>query len=115
MTKFVWVLGPTAVGKETLIHSIATDPQHPLISKLGLEAPFLEQRDALFLRHEEREYLDLKLLADREKAKTVLIKWQGHDQASRAIQKLKARTPNDEFIYLFLDAQPVVIRRRRLQ
>jgi hypothetical protein len=113
MTKFVWVFGPTAVGKDTLISNVASDQNHDLVKKLNLEIPILIQQNALLERHDERNSLESRIYSDRNKAKTILLKWQGYDIGQRTIFKLCDLLPNDEFIYLFLDAPPEIIKQRR--
>jgi hypothetical protein len=115
MTRFVWIFGPTAVGKETLIYAIASNPNLKLTSDLGLTSPIVVQKDAMVQRHAERDPLEAKISADRDRGATVLIKGQGHDIEQRTIFKLEALLPDDEFLYLFLDAPPDVIRQRREQ
>ncbi|HSX52946.1 MAG TPA: hypothetical protein VLF90_01070 [Patescibacteria group bacterium] len=113
MTKFIWFFGPTAVGKETLINDIANNPNHFLIAELELEQPIIVHEEALVLRHGERDQLVEQILRDREKAKTILLKGQGHDVWKRTYLKLEQLVPDDEILYLYLDASPEVIRQRR--
>lgn len=115
VANFVWFYGPTAVGKDTLIHKLTENPQHPLVAVLGLELPFFIDEDAMRLRHGEREDLVDKLVIARELGKTILIKAQGYDMGRLMPIDLKQRLPDDRHLVVYLDADPEIIREHRIR
>jgi ribose 1,5-bisphosphokinase PhnN len=115
MTNFVWFYGPTAVGKDTLIHSMAINLEHNLITDLGLELPLVIHEEALRLRHEQRYDIADKLAQAARPRSTILIKAQGYDVARLIPLDLKTQFPNDRHLVVYLDADPSVIRERRIK
>ena len=115
MITYVWVLGPTAVGKDTFINRLASGELENIAQSLGLEKPFIVHREALDLRHEERAELYLKIARHNHKEGTVLLKWQGADVGHRNLQHLESSAPESKFLYLFLDASPDAIKSRRVK
>ncbi len=115
MVTFVWVFGPTAVGKDTFINKLAGGELDDIVKELKLEVPFVAHKEALNLRHGERKKLAETIASESHGDGTVLLKWQGADMEWGNVHKLLGLTPDARFIYLFLDAAPEIIKNRRLR
>jgi GTPase SAR1 family protein len=115
MTKFIWIYGPTAVGKETLINKIINDSNHPVIDLLKLEKPLYAHTEALALRHDARADIVNKISNSKDVAATILIKTQGYDAYRDLPIKLLEQLPYDSHLLVYLDAETSIIRSRRIK
>jgi len=115
MTKFVWIFGPTAVGKNELIQKMISNPTDPLLLTLSLQQPIIANESSLLLRQHARDSLVEEIVKDKSKAKTILIKGQGFDitDGNNIPKRLKDSYPNDEHIYIYLDASAETLKNRR--
>jgi len=106
---FIWVLGTSGVGKETLVRSMAADTNHPVAKLLALTKPAVSLTSIAIRGHQGRELLDLPSIFiqefEEQGANELLIKWQGKDfENGNRIEDLRSARPNDKHVILYLTA-----------
>jgi guanylate kinase len=111
----VWIFGPTAVGKNKLIQKVVSEPNHLFTTILGLQAPIIANQSSLEFRQNQRDTLEVEIAKDKLKGTTILIKGQGFDidNGNNTPKRLKELCPNDEHIFLYLDASAETLKKRR--
>ena len=113
MKEVVWVCGPSAVGKETLIRKLVTESEPVLAQRLGWQGKRILVSEISLIDIGRGD--DDPILAEREKildevpihlknADIVLIKWQEVDSGADRPMRLKRLLPNEKHRALFLDA-----------
>jgi hypothetical protein len=117
MAKFVWIFGPTSAGKDTLIQKILAGKAAGIIEVLDLQQPIIASEASLTYRQQARNDLVFEIGKIRPNGETVLIKGQGFDitEGNNIPERLEGAYPDDEHLYVYLDANPSTLKSRREQ
>jgi hypothetical protein len=109
-SRLIWFFGPSAAGKDTLIHATAGERDHPVRTNLHLggEVEVCEQS----LNNDHRDGL-AAVIAERTRPEVpLLLKGQTSDMSERHTPQKFKRLPEYEQQIVFVWADPSELARR---
>jgi hypothetical protein len=117
---FVWLFGPSAVGKDTTVKAVMADPQHPLRAHLGLPEPICVVAASLDTSGSRSAAAILgEIESLRDRGQTHLLKGQQRDfdfdEGQSLPQALRHERPRarHEVVLLWTSVGDLAIRMHR--
>lgn len=119
MKQIVWIMGTSAVGKETFMHFLVEHPDDQIVSEINLSFPLVVSEQSLknvVHAGDSRAIGRLDIINEviqlTKSANTILIKWQYADSKMQIPQKLLDAYPQARHRIILLHIQSDLLDKR---